>query len=667
MISFDIFDTLITRKTCTPSGIFLIIQDLLCFDKEMSKYNFLCQNFSKLRINAEKDARRYAQEHNIAEITLEDIYKILQERTFVSVDIIDKIMQMEIQAELDNSYPILKNIALLHEHYNAGEKIVLISDMYLSENIIRRILSQWDDIFGKIPIYVSSEWRSTKHAGSLFFDVCKTEKEEFDTWIHYGDNRISDYLMPRMLGIDARLIQTEALFSWEQDLSNKLYLENNLTLQYFLGVAKSVRMENECSMEKRIGASIGGMLLYPYISWIIRNSLEQGIKRLYFIARDGYVLKIIADEIIKEKKLDLVTKYIYGSRKAWRTDGLSESDRDLVLEYMEQEVDFSDENYAFVDLHGSGYTIGCLADIISDKFKTCIKVFYYDLLSETVKSNCICTAFCSEHSGFSELFCRAPHGATTSYKREGERIVPQLAYADATYARLYDYIEGIKLFAKKVSEWEIEYNLEDVTLVETIVGYCKLSHCNEILEFIGNLSHDAGENVFEKEYAPPLSLKDIFMIYMWRTMESVSDFYKGSDLQYSLLRTTEKNLKWKVFFEKNYNVFLGKIVQLYKSRREIFVKSKFKKVIIYGAGTIGKRLHRHLLFHKNFKIIAWTDLNYEVYAYMNVVPLQEALIRNYDYVIVALANRNSYQDVNRILQKVGVPKEKIISYEEIQI
>lgn len=51
---------------------------------------------------------------------------------------------------------------------------------------------------------------------------------------------------------------------------------------------------------------------------MIHHALEQKIECLYFIARDGYHLKRIADTIIEEKNYNIKTKYIYGSRKTWR-------------------------------------------------------------------------------------------------------------------------------------------------------------------------------------------------------------------------------------------------------------------------------------------------------------------------------------------------------------
>lgn len=39
---------------------------------------------------------------------------------------------------------------------------------------------------------------------------------------------------------------------------------------------------------------------------------------MYFVARDGYIPKLIADVIIESRNLPIKTEYLYGSRKAWR-------------------------------------------------------------------------------------------------------------------------------------------------------------------------------------------------------------------------------------------------------------------------------------------------------------------------------------------------------------
>ena len=56
----------------------------------------------------------------------------------------------------------------------------------------------------------------------------------------------------------------------------------------------------------------------PYVHWCIKKAINKKIETLYFISRDGELLKKIADEIISHQNYDIKTKYIYGSRKAWR-------------------------------------------------------------------------------------------------------------------------------------------------------------------------------------------------------------------------------------------------------------------------------------------------------------------------------------------------------------
>ena len=109
MVSFDVFDTLITRKTYSPQGIFLILQERLFREFGFGKYHF-CNNFYNLRINAEKNVRLYAEQEDREEITLDEIYDFLADRNDIPKDITLKIKEWEIQTEIDNTYPIIHNI-----------------------------------------------------------------------------------------------------------------------------------------------------------------------------------------------------------------------------------------------------------------------------------------------------------------------------------------------------------------------------------------------------------------------------------------------------------------------------------------------------------------------------------------------------------------------------
>ena len=59
-------------------------------------------------------------------------------------------------------------------------------------------------------------------------------------------------------------------------------------------------------------------IIYLYTDWVIHESLQKGIKRLYFLARDSYIFYHTAILICQEKHLEIECKYLYCSRIAWR-------------------------------------------------------------------------------------------------------------------------------------------------------------------------------------------------------------------------------------------------------------------------------------------------------------------------------------------------------------
>lgn len=61
-----------------------------------------------------------------------------------------------------------------------------------------------------------------------------------------------------------------------------------------------------------------GPVLCDFIYWVLDEATKRNISTLYFLARDGYTLKEIAELICYEKKIPIVCKYIYCSRASLR-------------------------------------------------------------------------------------------------------------------------------------------------------------------------------------------------------------------------------------------------------------------------------------------------------------------------------------------------------------
>lgn len=59
-------------------------------------------------------------------------------------------------------------------------------------------------------------------------------------------------------------------------------------------------------------------VLFNYVWWVLSEAKKRGCKRLYFLARDGYVLEKIAQKFVIQFDLDIECKYLYCSRKSLR-------------------------------------------------------------------------------------------------------------------------------------------------------------------------------------------------------------------------------------------------------------------------------------------------------------------------------------------------------------
>ena len=109
LYSFDIFDTIITRTTANPSGIFMLVEKRITLEKP-ALIRKLYRSYSEMRIYAEKVARNLFCKGAVEEIELNQIYSILKTMAPISDEELDYIRNTELDVEFNNSLPIQENI-----------------------------------------------------------------------------------------------------------------------------------------------------------------------------------------------------------------------------------------------------------------------------------------------------------------------------------------------------------------------------------------------------------------------------------------------------------------------------------------------------------------------------------------------------------------------------
>ncbi|MCH5252417.1 MAG: CDP-glycerol glycerophosphotransferase family protein [Lachnospiraceae bacterium] len=321
LYSFDVFDTLFSRKVLDPVGIFYYVQGKM---REKGGYPLaLSNNYPSVRHSAEFNVREYYQktqdtrETDHIEIQFEEIFARIAEVYNLSEEQVSELMSWELEAEYDNVIPLPEQIELVKKYKEEGNTVVLISDMYLSREVVTKMLEKADPYLTTLPLFLSSEYGVQKTTKKLFFEVYKSFEPmyDFEKWIHYGDNKLADEKNPRQMGIYTRLVHRPEFNDVQQQMVDKLQ-----TYDAYLVAAMQTRLyQGAVHRKDEFVASYIALCMVPYVDWALRDSMRRGYETIYFISRDGHPLKRIADAIIETRNLPLKTKYIYASRRAWRT------------------------------------------------------------------------------------------------------------------------------------------------------------------------------------------------------------------------------------------------------------------------------------------------------------------------------------------------------------
>jgi predicted HAD superfamily hydrolase len=188
-ISFDIFDTLIRRNVQVPSDIFYLAGKEVLGEQRAKR-------FKSDRIAAEQKARSQSTKK---EVTIFQIYDALSSDYEQKKE---ELLRAEIAAEINHCSPAKRIVAFAKESKNQGKTILLISDMYLPEDIIEKMLRKCGVNFYDA-LYISNVQDACKLDGSLFEKVLEDQKISPQEVIHFGDSIKADILGARKKGIRA--------------------------------------------------------------------------------------------------------------------------------------------------------------------------------------------------------------------------------------------------------------------------------------------------------------------------------------------------------------------------------------------------------------------------------------------------------------------------------
>lgn len=282
LVCFDIFDTLVTRKVLHPVDVFQLTEDLAS-----ARFGWK-GDFKNQRIRAEQTAY---QQSSTGQAVLWDIYEILAEALSLTPQQTEDMMNLELEAEGLVAVPRTDVRDLVTELYQSGKKLLLVSDMYLTAEQLRPLLT----VCGypnDLPIVVSCEEGKSKADGSLWKKVVWDHPGE--RIVHIGDNLRSDYQNAIAAGVKAFLIPNPAERFTREKLYSCLgiYDDGSFGNSLLLGTVVNEILYNHAFDSEYDRERLTQLWLGPVFAkfsrWLAHNEDDC---LLLFVTRENYILR----------------------------------------------------------------------------------------------------------------------------------------------------------------------------------------------------------------------------------------------------------------------------------------------------------------------------------------------------------------------------------------
>lgn len=284
--SFDIFDTLITRRCVRPELVFAEVE------RRSGHAGFMAARLWAERSVADQDYQ------------LADIHALAAQALKLDNAQAHALMAMEIAVELENVVPVADAIAQVQNDS------LLITDMYLPEPVIRRLLGK-AGLPGHLDLLRSA---SGKRSGRVWAALAANGT----TLSHLGDNPVADVQQPQAHGMRARLTTQTLPTPTETALANAGLPRLAETLRVArLGTPRGGLADDLVTLQSELNLPV--LLISALHLLATAGNLPQ--LRLLFSARDARHLQTVYDALAAALPGGHPSSHYWYSSRLARTGG----------------------------------------------------------------------------------------------------------------------------------------------------------------------------------------------------------------------------------------------------------------------------------------------------------------------------------------------------------
>jgi len=319
--SFDVFDTLLTRRVSPPDAVFLFVGQRIAARGTLP---MSAEAFARARGEAEHRSRRLM---GGGEPTLARVYDELAWMLELPSELTAEAMREELRVEEEVIVPVPGAVDRVADERRKGRRVAFASDMYLPGEFVACLLRRHGLMQDGDLCLVSCEEGVGKRTG-LFVRLAERCGIRPAQIHHTGNHLHIDVTPARALRMSATFYGDANSNRYEEILESHRWATGGATA-VLAGASRLARLrvpaENDHLRTVRdVAASVAAPLLTSYVMWVLRRAAAAGIRRLYFVSRDGQILLTIASQLAPRIAPDCELRYLYGSRHAWHLPGLME-------------------------------------------------------------------------------------------------------------------------------------------------------------------------------------------------------------------------------------------------------------------------------------------------------------------------------------------------------
>ena len=293
IVSFDIFDTALTRRLDSPVDVFAAIEQRL-----LDRLGSTAEGYAEAREQAEIDARLHHRTRSGAEeVDLEQILDALVERMPRLAPHRPVLRDTELAVEEALLVAVPDILAATRRLAARGMPFLFVSDMYLPADFLAAQLHR-AGYAGWQALHVSSETGLTKSSGRQWAAIRASLAGSGPMpprILHVGDDAHADGTQAAACGIDT-LLYTRARSARRlgSRLTPALLPFSRAQRATMLGVQRKPDTGNAPTPDdawRDLGRVLGGMLVGGFVDWLAGRVQRHGITILQFCARDGWLIR----------------------------------------------------------------------------------------------------------------------------------------------------------------------------------------------------------------------------------------------------------------------------------------------------------------------------------------------------------------------------------------